>query len=127
MTTGAKRTLLAVFVVIAFAGVSVTALGHTQSGGGGNDTLQGHDHRDQLYGNSGCDEILGRGADDYLEGGASGCDKVRGMENATDAVVVWDDGVGNDEAYGGAGSPDQCFVGNQDYYESTSCELVYLP
>lgn len=110
--------------VLAFAAV---AIAHTESGGGGNDTLDGHDHSDTLYGNSGCDDLLGRGADDYLEGGPSGCDHARGMEGAPDAAVVWEDGVGNDVAYGGAGSPDHCYVGNQDYADLSSCEVVHVP
>ena len=119
--------LLLATVAVAFAGLSVIALAHTESGGGGNDTLQGHEHRDILYGNSGCDELLGRGANDRLEGGPSGCDKARGMEGGGDEVVVWDDSVGNDEAYGGAGSPDYCYVGNQDWFDASSCEAVFLP
>jgi RTX calcium-binding nonapeptide repeat (4 copies) len=121
---GGRLALLVAGLLAAFA---VAALAHTESGGGGNDTLQGHDHSDWLYGNSGCDDLLGRGAADYLQGGPSGCDKARGMEGAPDAAVVWDDNVGNDEAYGGAGSPDQCYVGHQDYYDSSSCEAVYFP
>jgi len=122
-----RFALLLIAVAATFAGVTVVALAHTESGGGGNDTLQGHDHRDVMYGNSGCDELLGRGANDHLEGGPSGCDKVRGMEGGSDAVIVWDDGVGNDEAYGGGGLGDYCYVGFQDWADYASCEVVLLP
>ena len=99
----------------------------TITGGGGNDTLEGHEHRDTLYGNSGCDDLLGRGGDDHLEGGPSGCDAARGMEGAPDAAIVWDDNSGNDTAYGGSGAPDKCYVGNQDFADLGSCELIYSP
>jgi hypothetical protein len=124
-----KRSWLAPLACVAFAALAVTAVAHvsTQSGGGGHDTLSGHEHRDGLWGNSGCDDLLGRDGDDYLVGGPSGCDKARGMEGAPDAAIVWDDGVGNDEAYGGAGGPDQCYVGNQDWYDHSSCEVVFFP
>lgn len=122
----ARLKLLTLLVVVMAAAVSAVAFAHSQSGGGGNDTIDGHEHRDTFYGNSGCDDLLGRGADDYLEGGPSGCDKARGMDGGPDASVVWDDNVGNDEAYGGAGTSDHCYVGNQDFYDS-SCEAVHLP
>ncbi len=127
MTT--RKSWLALVACAAFAALAVTAVAHTstQSGGGGNDTLSGHEHRDSLWGNSGCDDLLGRDDADFLVGGPSGCDKARGMEGASDAAIVWDDGVGNDEAYGGSGSADQCYVGNQDWYDGSSCELVYFP
>jgi Ca2+-binding RTX toxin-like protein len=119
---------LALFASLAFAALSVVAVAHvyTASGGGGDDTMNGHEHTDFLYGNSGCDELLGRGDADHLEGGPSGCDAVRGMENGDD-VIVWDDSSGGDEAYGGAGINDRCYVGTKDWYDSGSCEVVVFP
>jgi Ca2+-binding RTX toxin-like protein len=120
---------LALIAAVAFAALSVVAAAHIgyQSGGGGNDTLDGHEHTDYLYGNSGCDDLLGRDSADHLEGGPSGCDKARGMEGGWDDAIVWDDGLGNDEAYGGSGGADRCYVGNQDFADYGSCELVILP
>src|SRR3712207_3662214 len=112
-----RKATLALLVAVAFAAVTVSAIAHTESGGGGNDTLDGHDHHDYLYGNSGCDDLLGRGFPDHLEGGPSGCDKARGMEGWYDDAIVWDDDKGNDEAYGGSGLFDTCYVGNQDYVD----------
>jgi Ca2+-binding RTX toxin-like protein len=122
---GRLRWLIA-FAASAFVAFVVVAVAHTsvQAGGGGNDTMEGHDHSDWLYGNSGCDDLLGRGGADHLEGGPSGCDKVRGMEGGGDDVIVSDDGLGNDEAYGGSGSLDRCYVGNKDVVDWSSCEVV---
>lgn len=117
--------VLGVLASVAFAALSVMAFAHIASGGGGDDTMEGHDHIDYLYGNSGCDELLGRGDPDHLEGGPSGCDKARGMEGGDD-VIVWDDGVGNDEAYGGAGISDKCFVGNKDWVDYATCEAIFV-
>jgi Ca2+-binding RTX toxin-like protein len=126
-----KRLILATATVV-FLASALTALAHTDvwNGGGGNDTKHGHEHRDEYNGGAGCDDLYGHADADYLVGGDNGCDKVRGMESKPDGVVTWDDNYGNDEAYGGDGSDpngDQCFVGNQDYVDVSSCEHIYLP
>lgn len=122
-----RTSRLGVLVALVFAAAATLAAAHvyTASGGGGNDTMNGHEHTDYLYGNSGCDELLGRDAADHLEGGPSGCDTARGMEGGDD-VIVWDDGVGGDQAYGGTGIGDRCFVGNKDWADQSSCEVIFV-
>ena len=127
MTGRLRWVVAAAFVSFAVFAMTASAHVYTEYGGGGDDTINGHEHTDFLYGNSGCDDLFGHDGEDHLEGGPSGCDQVRGMEGASDDVIVWDDSVGNDEAYGGAGGLDRCFVGNKDWYDKPTCEIVVTP
>ena len=122
-----RKTLAVLVAVLALGVFAVTAMAVVKYGGGGNDVLDGTDNADYLYGNSGCDDLLGRGGQDHLEGGPSGCDAARGMEGWYDDAIVWDDDKGNDQAYGGTGDFDTCYVGNQDWVDWTSCEIVRTP
>ncbi|WP_209097711.1 calcium-binding protein [Shimia sp. R10_1] len=69
------------------------------SGGGGDDTLAGHDGDDELSGDEGNDLLYGRGGDDVVFGG-DGHDTVSGSN-------------GDDYISGGAGN-DRIFAGSDD-------------
>lgn len=87
------------------------AIAHTENGGTGNDTILGHDaHSDNLNGGPGCDTVKGLGKPDLVQGGNGGCDGVFGGPGWDDDVVVWDDGLPNDNAAGGDGNGDICYI-----------------
>ena len=69
MNRGPKFGVAALALAFLFAG-SIVANAHFENGGGGNDRLVGHEHSDHLKGNSGCDTLLMRGADDFGGGDA---------------------------------------------------------
>jgi hypothetical protein len=105
--------------------VSVPAFGHTANGGTGDDTMIGHDdHGDTLNGGPGCDNVKGNGGSDHLEGGNGGCDDVRGGDGWDDQSITWDDSVGGDDAYGGAGDRDVCKVDMNDHPDTGTCEEI---
>lgn len=123
-----SRLMLVVGVLAISALASVGAWAHVnvQDGGPNGDTLDGHAHIDRQFGRGGCDNLLGRDAGDEGWGGDSGCDQVRGMEGAADAVIVCDDGAGNDVAYGGSGPSDICYGSSLDVLDLSSCEYPSL-
>ena len=122
--TISMRNLIATLVAICLA-LAVPVYAHTQNGGTGNDTLNGHDdHGDTLNGGPGCDDVKGNGATDDLSGGGTGCDSVRGGDGWDDKVITWDDSTGGDDAYGGAGNRDNCKVDLNDSPDVGTCEEI---
>ena len=125
MRSRASASELVTALLIVVLALAVPVYAHTQSGGVGDDVLNGHDdHGDTLNGGPGCDDVKGNGEPDDLSGGNSGCDNVRGGDGWDDRSITWDDSTGGDAAYGGAGNRDVCKVDLNDNPDTSTCETI---
>jgi hypothetical protein len=123
MIRAGRSALAVVAILFGFALVAAPVYSITQNGGPGDDDLVGLDNEsDTLRGGGGCDDIKGLGQGDNLFGGNGTCDSVRGGDGWDDRVTTWDDDVGGDSAYGGAGNRDVCRVDPGDHPDVATCE-----
>ncbi|MFI9824049.1 calcium-binding protein [Streptomyces sp. NPDC052013] len=101
-------------VTSSLSGLGVTLMGgggdDTLVGGGANDTLEGEEGADSLSGGSGNDTLIGGSGTDRITGG-SGNDSVEGRDGAD----IIGSGAGNDVIDGGSGA-DQIVTGEGSDY-----------